>query len=105
VTNLVSNALKYGRGKPIEIRLESGDNKARLIVRDHGIGIPSEHKSRIFERFERATASRNYGGLGLGLYIVKQIVDALGGVIYVESEPGIGSTFTVELPINPVPRP
>jgi len=73
---------------------------ARLTVRDYGIGIAAAHRTRIFDRFERATASRNFGGLGLGLYIAKQIVDALSGRILVNSELGVGSTFTVELPRN-----
>jgi signal transduction histidine kinase len=98
VTNLVSNALKYGEGRPIDITVESGGGLARLAIRDHGIGIPAEAQRHIFGRFERAVSSRNYGGLGLGLYIVKSIVDAHGGTVAVESEPGAGSTFLVELP-------
>jgi signal transduction histidine kinase/CheY-like chemotaxis protein len=100
ITNLVSNTLKYGRGKPVEVLVEEFDHKCRIVVSDHGIGIAPEHKTRIFERFERAAASRNYGGLGLGLYIVKQIVDGLCGTVYVESNLGAGSTFTVELPLD-----
>lgn len=99
VTNLVSNALKYGRGKPVGIQVEQHGPQARLTVKDQGIGIASEDLQRIFDRFTRASGTRNYAGLGLGLYIVKQIVDGLNGTITVESELGVGSTFTVELPV------
>jgi PAS domain S-box-containing protein len=98
VTNLLSNAIKYGAGEPIEIGVLGLDGLARFTIRDYGIGIPPEHQARIFERFERAVSDRNYGGLGLGLWIVRQIVEALGGTISVESEAGRGSLFTVTLP-------
>jgi signal transduction histidine kinase len=98
VTNLIENAITFGPGKPIRIRLQATSEKARLTVRDEGIGIAPSHRSRIFERFERAVSSRNHGGFGLGLYICRTIVEALDGTISVQSEPGRGSTFTVELP-------
>jgi signal transduction histidine kinase len=98
VMNLLSNAAKYGAGRPIEISVDGGETTARFFIRDHGIGIPAEHQARIFERFERAVSDRHYGGLGLGLWIVRQIVDAFGGTIEVESKAGEGSTFTVLLP-------
>ncbi|MBI2388825.1 MAG: HAMP domain-containing protein [Deltaproteobacteria bacterium] len=98
VTNLVSNALKYGREKPIAIKVEGDAARGRLVVRDRGIGIAREDVERIFGRYERAVSGRHYAGLGLGLYITNQIVAAHRGVIRVESEPGAGSTFTVELP-------
>jgi signal transduction histidine kinase/CHASE1-domain containing sensor protein len=97
VTNLVSNAIKYGPGKPVEISVEADGDLAILSVRDHGIGIPEADQRRIFHRFERAVSRRNYGGFGLGLWIVRQIVEALGGAVRVESAPGEGSTFTVQL--------
>ncbi|HEX8538104.1 MAG TPA: ATP-binding protein [Cystobacter sp.] len=97
VTNLLSNALKYGAGKPVEVRVTADKGRARLIVRDNGIGIPLKDQVRIFGRFERAVSSRNYSGLGLGLWICRQVVEAHGGVIRVESEPGNGATFIVEL--------
>lgn len=98
VQNLLSNAIKYGQGQPIAVRVEVDEHQARLHVRDHGIGISAEGQARLFQRFERLASERNYGGFGLGLWIVKQIVDALGGHVRVESEPGQGSLFTVELP-------
>jgi signal transduction histidine kinase/DNA-binding response OmpR family regulator len=99
VTNLIANALKYGRGKPVEVTVERVEGGAQLVVRDHGIGIEPEKLSRIFERFERA-ASPTYGGLGLGLYIARQIVSAHGGEIKVVSEPSAGAVFTVALPLG-----
>jgi PAS domain S-box-containing protein len=98
VTNLVSNAVKYGLGKPIEVSAEGDDERATLVVRDHGIGIEPRAKDRIFDPFARAVSARNYGGLGLGLYIVRTIVDAFGGTVKVDSAPQAGSTFTVVLP-------
>ncbi|OJT17352.1 hypothetical protein BO221_45360 [Archangium sp. Cb G35] len=98
VTNLLTNALKYGAGRPIHVHVRWADGVARLSVRDEGIGIAPEHRGRIFGKFERAVSERHYGGLGLGLHITWQIVSALGGTIAVESEVGHGSTFTVELP-------
>jgi len=101
ITNLVSNAIKFGRAHPIDVDVDvetNGDRAARLRVRDSGIGIPPEQRKRIFDRFERAPAERHYPGLGLGLWIAKQIVDASNGTITVDSEVGVGSTFTVRLP-------
>jgi signal transduction histidine kinase len=102
VANLVTNAIKYGRGKPIELSVSQADGKARLRVRDHGIGVPSGEEGRIFDRFTRAVSLREYGGLGLGLFISRQIVEAHGGVIRVESEPGEGASFEVEIPVERV---
>ncbi|WP_237079087.1 ATP-binding protein [Myxococcus xanthus] len=97
ITNLVDNAVKYGNGRPIHVRLEPHAGGARLTVRDEGIGIAPQHLPRLFGRFERAVSERNYGGLGLGLYITRTLVEAMGGRIHVESRLGRGSTFTVEL--------
>ncbi|MDI1445586.1 MASE1 domain-containing protein [Polyangium sp. 6x1] len=104
VTNLITNAIKFGSGHPIEIRVGEADGIAQLTVRDHGIGIPPDRLPHIFERFERAVSSRAYKGLGLGLYIVRSIVEALGGSIRVESTLGSGTMFTVELPRAGPPR-
>jgi signal transduction histidine kinase len=98
VGNLLSNALKFGAGNPVTVRLEARAGRVRLQVRDQGIGIAPEDHERIFERLERAVDSRHYGGLGLGLWIARQSAKALGGDITLESALGKGSTFTVELP-------
>jgi signal transduction histidine kinase len=98
VTNLLVNAIRYGRGRPIRVRVEADEQVAKLAVTDQGIGIAPEHQAEIFERFGRAVSLRHYGGLGLGLYIVRRIVEALGGTIRLTSEVDVGSTFTVELP-------
>jgi signal transduction histidine kinase len=104
VTNLLSNALKYGAGKPVCVRVEADGRLARLAVQDCGIGISAEDLPRIFERFERAVSDRHYGGLGLGLYITRQIVEAFGGTVTATSEPGKGSTFVLELPRGDIPE-
>jgi PAS domain S-box-containing protein len=101
VTNIVGNAIKYGCGQPIEIGLQMTDRSARLSIRDHGIGIAAGDLERIFQRFHRLVSSPSLGGLGLGLYIAKQIVDAHAGSITVESTPGAGTQFIVDLPANP----
>ena len=99
LTNLLSNAMKYGAAKPIEVAVRQRLNMAVLTVRDHGIGIKPEDRERIFGRFERAVSASQYPGLGLGLWITRQIVEAMGGTISVESGPDLeGSIFTVELP-------
>jgi PAS domain S-box-containing protein len=98
VSNLLSNAIKFGLGKPISIHVDAHDGRARLVVQDQGIGVAPETREQIFEPFERAVSVRNYGGLGLGLHIVKTIVEGLGGSVKVEGQPGAGSTFIVELP-------
>lgn len=104
VANLLFNAMKFGRGGPIEVSVVEEDGLARLRVQDEGIGIAADRLPRIFDRFERAVSAREYGGLGLGLYIVRSIVEALGGRVSVESALGVGSTFTVELPLAGPPR-
>ena len=98
LTNLVSNAIRYGRGQAIAIGVDGKNANARLWVEDKGIGIALEHQARIFQQFERAAPSTSYGGLGLGLWISAQIVDAMSGTISVRSEVDVGSVFTVELP-------
>lgn len=98
--NLLSNALKYGSGQPVAVAVRATPRGVRMSVEDRGIGIAPEHQRRIFERFERAVSSRSYSGLGLGLFIARQIVEALGGTIQVSSAPGQGSTFVVDLPLD-----
>jgi signal transduction histidine kinase len=99
--NLLSNAIKFGLGQPIEVTASSARGRARLVVRDHGIGIDPAGRERIFLPFERAVSIRNYGGLGLGLHIVSTTVRAMGGSVAVESELGAGATFVVDLPLRP----
>ena len=99
VTNLLSNALKYGEGKPVDIRVTATESAGIVQVIDHGIGIDARYLARIFGRFERAISSRQYSGLGLGLYITRQILEAMHGDIQVVSALGQGSTFTVTLPL------
>jgi signal transduction histidine kinase len=98
VTNLLSNAIKFGHGKPIVIDVEQLGDRARLTVTDRGVGIAAEAQERIFKRFERASSERHFPGLGLGLWITKEIVEACRGTIRVASQPGEGACFTVELP-------
>lgn len=98
VNNLLTNALKYGRGRPITIAVWANDVRAWLTITDQGIGIAPDQQAIIFNQFERAVSERHYGGLGLGLWIVRQVVGAMGGTVSVASEPDVGSTFTVELP-------
>ena len=101
ITNLISNALKYGGGKPVEVTVGLDGAWARLSVVDHGIGVAAGEQERIFGRFERAVPARNYAGLGLGLWIVRQVVEASGGTVSVESALGEGARFTVRLPLSP----
>ncbi|MDC0742749.1 ATP-binding sensor histidine kinase [Polyangium mundeleinium] len=105
LTNLLSNAIKFGAGKPIEVFWGEEGGLARIVVEDHGIGIDPARQERIFECFERA-ASENYGGLGLGLYLSRRIAEAHGGTLQVQSQPGVGASFTLELPRvgRPAPR-
>lgn len=98
VANLISNALKYGKGNPIEVTVCQEERNACLYVEDHGMGIRTEDQEKIFQRFERVGDTGGISGLGLGLYIVKEIVNSHGGTIRVESKVEQGSTFIVELP-------
>ncbi len=100
MSNLLSNAIKYGEGQPIIISLDHDGRSARLSVTDHGIGIAPDQHERLFARFERAVSGRQYGGFGLGLWITRQLVDAMGGSISVDSRPGQGATFSIVLPLD-----
>jgi PAS domain S-box-containing protein len=101
VMNLLSNAIKFGAGKPIHVELHVEGAHVRLRVRDEGIGIAPDALDRIFDKFERGVPERHYGGLGLGLYVTKHLVEAMGGSVKVENAPGEGATFTVELLLTP----
>jgi len=102
LTNLLTNALRYGGGKPVEMVVQQMGGTARVAVRDQGIGIAPEDQERIFKQFERTKDSRKHAaGLGLGLYITHKIVSLHGGQIGVESAPGEGSRFVVDLPLEP----
>jgi len=103
LSNILGNAIKFGEGRPIEITVDSVElgDKVRVVVRDHGIGIAREELERIFGRFQRGVSYQHYGGLGLGLYITRELVGLHGGTVSVESEPGKGATFTVVLPRRP----
>jgi PAS domain S-box-containing protein len=98
IVNLLTNALKFGAGKPINVELIKTSNEVKVLVHDQGPGVKAEDRVRIFDRFERAVSSREVSGLGLGLYIAKQIVEQNKGHIYVDSRKGGGSTFVLELP-------
>ncbi len=99
ISNLLTNSLKYGMRRPISISISDDTHHATITIQDKGIGISQKDFERIFLRFERATSDMKIGGLGLGLYITKQIVEAHGGNISVRSEVGEGSTFTVKIPL------
>lgn len=101
VSNLLSNAIKYGAGKPVRVAAEVQGEVARVSVEDRGIGIAPQDHERVFQRFERAVEEREFAGMGLGLWITREIVARLGGSIHVESALGQGARFTVELPLAP----
>jgi signal transduction histidine kinase len=105
MTNLLTNAVKYGEGKPVEVSVTRDTRGAVISVNDHGIGIAPEDHERIFERFERAVPLQHYGGFGIGLWVARRVVEAHGGTISVSSAPGQGSTFIVTLPIPPAAPP
>lgn len=98
LTNLLTNAIKYGEGKPVNLTLTKHGSEISLSVRDQGMGIAKENQERIFARFERAVAAKNISGLGLGLYISQQIVQAHHGTIIVQSAPNEGACFIVNIP-------
>jgi PAS domain S-box-containing protein len=101
LTNLLSNALKYGAGHPVRMAVWGDESSAWVEVSDRGPGVAEADRLRIFGRFERAVSFRNYGGLGLGLYIAREIVEAHGGTIVVSGAPGGGATFRMKLPRHP----
>ncbi|MFT3839086.1 MAG: CheR family methyltransferase [Myxococcaceae bacterium] len=107
LANLLSNAVKYAQGKPVTLAAAAGPagtNGIRLTVADNGPGIALDRQPHIFERFERAGAASNIGGLGLGLFIARRIVEAHGGTVKVESDVGKGATFVLDLPAQASPH-
>ncbi len=104
VTNLLTNALKYAAGTPVSVAVQAEGDHAVLRVSDQGPGIPPSEWARIFGRFERAASMRHYGGLGLGLYVAHQIVEAHEGTISVEAVEPRGARFIVTLPLSPQPE-
>lgn len=101
LVNLLTNAIRYGKNRPVEIRLSQTKEHAQFSVHDQGIGIAEGQMEKIFERFVRAINPSEVSGLGLGLFISLQIVEAHGGKMWVESKVDVGSTFYVQLPLNP----
>ena len=101
IVNLLTNALRYGGGKPIEVSMCTTQEGVRVDVRDQGVGISETDQPRIFEQFERAAGNDGTGGLGLGLFITRQLVQAHGGKLDVQSRVGEGSVFSVHLPLIP----
>ena len=100
VRNLLSNAIRFGAGRPIEVAVDADHDFATVTIRDHGIGIAPDQQSKIFERFERGAEQRS-GGFGIGLWIVRNICVAMGGAVSVDSTLGEGACFTVMLPRHP----
>jgi PAS domain S-box-containing protein len=100
VMNVVANALKYGAGAPVGVALRREGGEAIIEIADRGAGIAEEDLERIFGRFERAAPKRHYGGLGLGLYLSREIVSAHNGMIHAANRPGGGAVFTIRLPLD-----
>jgi light-regulated signal transduction histidine kinase (bacteriophytochrome) len=98
LTNLLSNAVKYGEGRPVEVDLGATEATIRCAVRDEGIGVSAEAQQRVFERFERGVSAAHFAGVGLGLWVVRTIVELHGGRVWLESREGHGATFTFEVP-------
>jgi signal transduction histidine kinase len=99
ISSLISNAIRYAAGTPITVGVTREQNAVVIAVRDRGPGVPDEQLVRIFGRFERGASMRHFGGLGLGLYLVRQIAEAHGGTATASNLPGGGACFTVRLPI------
>jgi PAS domain S-box-containing protein len=102
--NLISNSIKYAAGQPIDVSIAQDANTAVIRVRDRGPGVLETELTRIFERFERAVSARHYGGMGLGLYVARQIAEAHGGTIVARNVAGGGACFIVSLPVGPAER-
>ena len=99
LTNVLSNALKYAAGKPVSISVSVVDTNALLEIRDNGPGVAGEEIERIFGRYERAVSVRHYGGMGLGLYLTRQIVEQHGGTVTARNLAEGGASFVIRLPV------
>lgn len=100
VDNLLTNAIKFGSGKPVNVSVGNVNGVVKVMVQDSGIGVAREDQERIFGRFERAAPAKAFSGFGMGLYLSRQLVEAMGGTITLESKPGEGAKFTVSLPVS-----
>jgi signal transduction histidine kinase len=101
LANLIDNAIKYSPdGGPIDVTLTAGGDELQIVVTDEGIGVPPEHRERIFDRFYQAHGERRFGGMGLGLYISRQIVELHGGVLKAEHPREGGTWIVLRLPLN-----
>jgi signal transduction histidine kinase len=100
ITNLLSNAIKFGAGRPVTVSVRRDGDTAKLSVRDDGIGMSGDERATLFRKFSRAVPKENYGGFGLGLWIVAELVRAHGGTVEVGSEKEHGTTVTVSLPVH-----
>ncbi len=103
ITNVLSNAIKFGPGKPITISVRRAGDRAVLSVHDQGMGMTADERASLFRKFSRVAPKENYGGFGLGLWIVEQLVRGHGGSVALTSEKDRGTTVTVELPIDHPP--
>lgn len=101
ISNIISNAIKYGSGKPIEVTVRNHYSRAQVVVKDHGIGVPKDKQKKVFELFERGVPQDQYKGLGVGLFITNEIVKAHFGELHFTSRSNHGSVFTITLPMNP----
>lgn len=102
VENLLSNALKFGIGQPVALRLRSAEHAVQLDVQDRGVGMSADQQARIFGRFEQVMAQHRGSGFGVGLWVAARLVAAMGGRITVSSRLGEGATFIVTLPLAPL---
>jgi signal transduction histidine kinase len=100
VTNLLSNALKYGGGMSVDVKLFHSDGIALLDIRDYGIGVSPKDRDRIFQRFERAVSSSQYPGMGIGLWLSRETARAMGGNVELVVLEGPGSLFRLSLPLE-----
>jgi two-component system CheB/CheR fusion protein len=98
IGHLLDNAVKFGRGAPVDVVIADGAGEATVSVRDRGPGLDESEHARVFERYERASPAESYGGLGLGLWLARAIAEAHGGAITIESTPGLGATFVLRVP-------